>query len=623
MTGTDSHALTLEGPPGISEARVHDYAHKFGPIKDIIITPDVSVTVEGSEDNEEEDEENRPQKSAVRIEFKDMKDAAVAARSLKDHGAILADAILIEPANMKSTWVRFKWPQVTRAAWIYYSSIAEAKAMAEQLHGSFFRERKITASSLRPDKRQKDLFAIKLERLPADTTRADLVDICQNSRLITISELTYTARPREMFQQSAGVKFFVNIPEDPAKLSAVAFACLDSEDSILQTLQMHGTKPQFIGKQELTIERVWFVQYSLPTDVFKSVSTEVAALQIQYEGRAQVESCDFGDHYMVYLHVHHEETEIFVQANLSLQAICHGLIVVALNDQPEWNDYLYSTSSIKVIENLNSKNSFYIFPNLSTRQIHVFGCGIDQDKGVSMVKKLLQRVRGSCREYPIHRNVIRPLIDGGLTEIQAAVGANKLSLDVIRSVLIVRGEDSVLMQKIHHLLDFLPSKENSKRSRQLCSICKLESGGSERNPTVRLLCGHVYCGACLKNALVFATQNHSAPVKCISRGPAYDLERSSICGQSITYTTVRDLLPLLMEPDYLKVAFLSSIHSNPDEYFFCPSLQCNTVHRRGESETIIRCSVCRAWLCLFCRSMSHDGITCEKAKETRVNISRC
>ena len=257
MTGTDSHALTLEGPPGISEARVHDYAHKFGPIKDIIITPDVPVTVEGSEDDEEEDEENRPQKSAVRIEFKDMKDAAAAARSLKDQGAILADAIPIEPANMKSTWVRFKWPHVTRAAWIYYSSITEAKTMTEKLHGSFFRERKITASSLRPDKRQKDLFAVKLERLPADITRADLVDISQNSRLITISELTYTARPREVFQQSAGVKFFVNIPEDPAKLGAVAFACLDSEDSILRTLQMHGTKPKLIGKQELTVERVW------------------------------------------------------------------------------------------------------------------------------------------------------------------------------------------------------------------------------------------------------------------------------------------------------------------------------------------------------------------------------
>jgi len=622
MTGTDSHALTLEGPPGISEARVHDYAHKFGPIKDIIITPDVPATVEGSENNEEEDEENRSQKSAVRIEFKDMKDAAAAARSLKDHGATLADAIPIEPANMKSTWVKFKWPQVTRAAWIYYSNIAEAKTMAEKLHGSFFRERKITASSLRPDKRQKDLFAIKLERLPADTTRADLVDISQNSRLITISELTYTAKPREVFQQSAGVKFFVNVPEDPTKLSAAAFACLGSEDSILQTLQMHGTKLKLIGKQELTVERVWFVQYSLPSDVFKSVSTEITALQIQYEGRAQVESCNFGNHHMIYLHTHHEETEIFAQANLSLQGICHGLIVVTLDSQPEWDDYLYSTSSIKVIENLNSKNSFYIFPNLSTRQIHVFGCGIDQDKGVSAVKKLLQRVRGSCREYPIHRNVIRQLIDGGLTEIQVAVGANKLSLDVIRSVLIVKGDDSLLMQKIHHVLDFLPSNKSLKRSQQLCSICKLRSGGSERNPRVKLLCGHVYCGACLKNALIFAAQNHSAPVKCISQVPAYGLEKGSICGQPIAYTTARDLLPLLVEPDYLKVAFLSFIHSNPGEYFFCPSLQCNTIYRRGESKTIIRCSICRALLCLFCGSMSHDGITCEKAKEMRVNIPR-
>ncbi|KAJ3566919.1 hypothetical protein NP233_g6695 [Leucocoprinus birnbaumii] len=624
ITGTDSHTVIFEGRPDIKEARVHDHLHKYGPIKDIIITRERPLAEGATQDLDQADDEegNALQISIIRVEFKDLRDAAVAARNLKELNAKLADAIPIEMAATTSTWVRFRWPQATRSAWIYYSSITKAKTMAEKLHGTLFQGRKIASSFLRPDKRQKDLYAIKLERLPVDTTRVDLTEISQDCKLITVSELTYTESPREALQQSTGVKAFVSIPENPTKVNAVAFAHLDSESSMFQVLQMHGTKPKFLGKQELVVERVWFAHYGLSTDAFKSVSTEVAALQIKYEGRAQVESCDFGDHSMIYLHAAHEESDVFVQANLALQAICQGLVVRAPDGRPEWDEYFYSTSSTKVVDNLNAKNNFYIFPDPSARSIHVLGSGIEQDKGISMVKKLLQKLRSSCQEYPIHRNVLRQLIDGGLTEIQGDAGSNKVSLDVLRSVLVVRGGDTVFLQKIRHLLESSPSikhDDESNRSRTLCSVCELQSGGGESSLTVKLFCGHVYCGTCLKDALMLAAQNCSAPVKCIGRVPNNNSE-ARICGQSIAYTTVRDLLPLRFEPEYRKAAFLSFIRSNLDEYFFCPSLRCDAVYRYEEPGSTIRCPICRAWLCLSCGSMTHDGVECGKAKEIRGSI---
>lgn len=630
-TGTDSHVLLLDGPPGITEARVHDAVNKYGAIEDIVITQERPDPCDenaedreqqgGDQDEEQEEPENvPPPRSVIRVQFKEMKDAVAAAKGMK---ATLADAIPIEPAPSTSTWVRFRWPQATRAAWVFYPTITKAKAMAEKLHNTTIQDRKISASFVRPDKRAKDLYAIKLERLPMGTTREDLKDMVEDAKLITMSELTYTDNVREILQQFGGVKSFVDIPEDPSKISAVAFARFDSEDSMLLALRMHGTKHKFLGKQELVVERVWFAHYTLPAGAFKVVSAEVAALHIQCEGRATVESSELGEHAMIYLYASPEETATFVKTNLSLHAICRGMIVMTANNRPEWDGYLFSTSSAKVIENLNSKSNFYIFPNTSTRRIHVLGSGLDQDKGVSTVKKLLQKVRGSCREYPIHRNAIRQLVNGGLSDIQGDVGANKLSLDVLRSVLVVKGGDETVTQKIRHALDFVPSNGANDRSgclSSLCSICELQPDGGDSNSAVKLSCGHVYCMTCLQHALMSAAHHRSAPITCIGRVPVDEGEDTSTCGQAIAYTTIRDLLPLLDEPKYLEATFTTFVLCNPDEYFFCPSFRCDVVYRRGESGDTVRCPICRAWNCLFCGTMIHDGVNCREAQETRKTI---
>lgn len=627
-TGTDSQTLLLKGPPTITEARVHDVVNKYGAVEDIVITQghpeqdeDVTDDEQGGEEEDSLEVERAPlPTSTIRVDFKDAKDAAAAARGLN---GTLANALVVEPAHNMTTWLRLRWPQATRAAWVFYSTVPKAKAMADKLHGTIFQNRKIAASFLRPDKKAKDLYAIKLEGLPASTSKESLKDMVQDAKLVTISELTYIDNPREILQRFEGLKAFMDVPEDPSKIHAVAFARFDSEESMLQALNMHGAKPKFLGKQELVVERVWFAHYTLPSGAFKAISTKVVALHIQCEGRAFVESFNTGEHYIVYVYSPQEEKTAFAKANLSLQAICHGTIVMTAENRTEWDDYFYTTSSAKVIESLNARDNFYIFPSTSTRQIHILGSGSDQDKGISTVKKLLQKVRASCQVHPIHRNAIRQLVNGGLSEVQDSVGANKLSLDVLRSVLVVRGGDKVLMQKIRHILEFSPSSENSDRSNcsdQLCSICELQPGDDDCSPAVKLFCGHVYCMACLQHALIFATHNHSAPIGCIGRQPVGGGKDAVLCTQPIAYTTARDLLPLLVEPEYFKIAFTSFVLCRSDEYFFCPSLHCDAVYRHGAPGDNVRCPICRAWICLFCGSMTHDGMDCKEAQETRNTI---
>lgn len=628
VTSTDSHILLLEGNPDVTEARVHDIVNKYGAVHDIVMTQEQNnlgveeSTQNGEPECEDEDEEVQGKTepiipvSRIRVEFKEMKDAAAAARNL---GAVLADALIVESATVTSKWVKFRWPQPTRGAWLYYSTITRAKAMAEKLHDTIFQDRKIIASFLRPDKRQKDLFAVKLERLPRSTTKEDINDIALDAKLVTMSELTYLDDPRGILQQCDGLKNFIDIPEDPSKLNAKAFARFDSEEAVTRALEMHGVKYKFLGKQELAVERVRFAHYILLTAIFKAIAAEVSALHIRCEGRAHIEYFEVGEYTTIYLYSLFEEGATFAKANLSLQTICKGTILTTGESQPEWDEYFFTSSSTKVVQNLNLKNNFYIFPDTIAHQIHSLGSGCEKDKGASAVKKLLQKVRGSWKEYPIHRNVIRQLLGGGLLEIQNEVGVNKVSLDVIRPALIVRGGEEAVVQKIQHVLDFVPlnnSQNNAVPLNQLCPICELQPSSNDANTPVELSCRHVYCTTCLQHALISATYDRSAPVRCIGRVSSNN-KGPVVCGQWVAYTTVRDLLPLHIEPEYFKIAFTSFVLSHPQEYFFCPSLRCDAVYRRGEPGDAIHCPVCRVWNCLFCGSMTHDGMQCEEAQEAR------
>lgn len=554
--------------------------------------------------------------SLIRVEFQDMKDAATAARDLN---GTLDKALPVEVASTTATWLRFRWPLPSRAAWVYYPTITRAKAMEEKLHGSVVHDRKVTAEFIRPDKRRKDLYAVKLEGLVASTKKEDLKDLVEDAKLVTVSELTYIQKPRDILERLEGLKIFVNIPVEPFKVNAIAFARFESEDQMLQALNMHRTTPKFLGGKQLVVERVWFAHYALPNDMFKVVSTEIAALHIRCEGHVTIESCDLEDRHMVYLYSLPEEGSAFAKANMSLQAICRGLIVMNAGNQLEWDEYLYSTSCFKVIETLNSKDKFYVFPNTLARQIHVLGS--EQEKGISSIKKLLQKVRVSRQEYPIHRNIIRRLVNGGLSEIQAKFGANKLSLDALRSVLVIKGGDKDLMERARQIQGSESSNDTSTRpSRpdQVCPICELPRG--DRDSTVVLTCGHIYCVECLRHALFHATQDYTAPVKCIGWGSASDGRDTSRCDQPITYTTARDHLPILAEPEYLKIAFTSFVLAHPSEYFFCPSLRCDTVYRYGVPCDIVRCPVCETWICLFCGSHAHDGMNCKEAQENRAAL---
>jgi len=191
------------------------------------------------------------------------------------------------------------------------------------------------------------------------------------------------------------------------------------------------------------------------------------------------------------------------------------------------------------------------------------------------------------------------LVNGGLTALQDDLGVNKVLLDVANAKLTVRGtpdDDSKVEDYIGSLDSVLPETTEA-----LCEIC-------HHLPVdpILLTCRHAYCTLCLQMALRYSP---SAPFQCISQ----DTSEDGQCPANVPYVVIRDIIPD-EEKKFLHESFLSHIRSS-EEYFFCPTLDCQLVYRTGGEGLTLKCFKCLSEVCCYCHTRAHVGIAC---KENRI-----
>jgi len=123
---------------------------------------------------------------------------------------------------------------------------------------------------------------------------------------------------------------------------------------------------------------------------------------------------------------------------------------------------------------------------------------------------------------------------------------------------------------------------------------------------ILLTCRHAYCTLCLQMALRYSP---SAPFQCISQ----DTSEDGQCPANVPYVVIRDIIPD-EEKKFLHESFLSHIRSS-EEYFFCPTLDCQLVYRTGGEGLTLKCFKCLSEVCCYCHTRAHVGIAC---KENRI-----
>jgi hypothetical protein len=527
----------------------------------------------------------------------------------------VAETRVMPPSVSRS--VKISWPVPSCFAWVYYPTITIAKAQEKRLDGMDFNGRKIKAEFPKPRLKQIGPFPIKITGLPADTVEDTLRKFCPECKLIQIGKPPYSTPPVAkicaFLQDHGSLESLDILPSKRAKAKITAFARFNADSSLLSDLTaLNGVKQPFLGNSTLWIQPVFHAKYTVPRQHFQLVHGEITQLCDTYKDQCSILIDDIRDQPTIHLSGSLENGAIFGRINVALQTLLHGEPLLS-NGEKVWNEYFDLSSGATAVDKLNAKKPYFIILDHLSQTVRIIGAETARQQARATIPRLLAKVRDLRRTVPLNRFHIAPLMNGGMQRLLDDLGGNKVTLDVQASALIVRG-DTAVHDQVHQYLNSCTATSwgtaASEGRESSCIACC-------RRPHVpiKLSCRHVYCEACLQHVLRSCLGSPFTPPRCIAMAEVSEAEPPELdlqCTEYIPYTVVRDVLPTVDEVSFLRSSFLSHIRTRPEEFFFCPVPNCETIYRSGKADTVYRCPSCSTRVCSTCHVEYHEGLACDE-----------
>lgn len=522
-----------------------------------------------------------------------------------------------------SSTVKVSWASPTLSAWAIYSTITTAKAQTRRLDGSTFNGRKIKAEFHRPRPKQTHSFAVKITGLPSKTSKESLEQLCEENTLVSLETSTYDSTPvntiiRDLLANLGTLDSF-DVPSwNDSQAKVVGFAKFRMGVTALERMKaLNGAPQSFLGGGSLSMRQVFHTKHNLSARQFNAVHEEIDRLGDVHKPHVSVQFYENLDEDKVVLHVYGDSKnpEKFGRLNIELQVMLQGEILMS-EGKGVWDEYFDISSSAKMLEKLNADSPFFIQVDNRTQTIHLMGNESSRQAARTIVSRLLKKVRALRCVISLDRFSLHGLLTGGYQALQKNVGLNKVTLDVVAPELIVRGDSDIVRQVRQALDTHAPSSPNDSYGPDLvsegmsCPVCYQAPADS-----IKLSCRHAYCGACLQHVLQTSNSPRFTPPRCIAAAAGKEDGKGQQCTESIPYTVVRDLLRVDEEEQLLKASFLYYVRNHPDEYFFCPTVNCEMVYGHGRDGVVYRCPSCSTQICSSCRLQYHEGLTCSERRE--------
>jgi len=601
-TSTDANMLTLSNMPvEVSPTDLTQLLGKYGKILNI-------VAVDESEDS-----------TTIDVQFDEPSAALEAYRHINgqtyDSRITLASLNTQSPVTLRfpneTLTVKISWPNPSVFVWSHYKTITDAKSEAARLNDVMFMGRLIKASFVPVKGQQKGPFAIKIEKLPINVTKSDIENLCNRSVIVTMNKPSYMDDPVQAIKSTLmeyGIYGFEILPGTEARAISVALVTCKSSIVVNAVVQsLHSQSQSFLGDQAMTVRPVHYARYRIIRDQYEAIKTELDRLKADIDKKCTIQESEHShDKNIMWIRIYapfETETETpFSKANTDLGQIIQGLVLKGSDQEDVWDGYFESTSGDRALKQLNT-NAF-IYCDRRARKIRIFGSKNEQENAMKIVLKLLFKVRSQRLKLDVPRSRLHSLLNGTLANLQAEIGVNKVSLDVIASQVTVCGNtEDISRTKAALDLDSLCRETHAVliADDTMCQICLREP----MDP-LTLSCYHRYCTSCLQTSI---RQIRHAPFQCIyQQAPSEDGEAVR-CPASVPYAIIHDVLAS-EENDLLYTSFLAHIRRFSLEYFFCPSLNCQAVYRVGKEGINVRCCLCLSDICTFCKSFAHPSLPC-------------
>ncbi|KAI1796666.1 hypothetical protein LXA43DRAFT_879382 [Ganoderma leucocontextum] len=618
VTAFESHVVLLHNiPASLTHTQLIDMAEPFGALKSAIIIPP-------------RDSVSQP---LGRVEYLNTHHAGRAAseigKAMELRGAIARlDLRAAEngKAVLRSTKAKLTWFAPSLAAWAHYPSLSKAREKAARLDGQSFHGTTIRATFQTPSWSQRSSFSVEFKGLPLNTSAvalknfsgADSVALGSPSFMIegSIRELRKALSacgPLEAFD-------FVQPDKQKPKLVAfVQFADADAAERAVATL--HNRRQTFLRGSPTFLELIHSVKYMLPFAQFQAVRKQVDALKevLQTCKLRYHDKNEYGrDAEKVCIRAYGPDAKGLGRLKTEIELLLKGEPVLDGDGQVAWHEHYSSASGRQLLDNVAAQTGTYIKCDARTRTLHLFGDQTGRGAAKARLLAVLAKLKTQEHVLELEQEAFRRMLHGGFQELQTQFG-DKVLFDVVRRRLVLRGEEN----SIRTIRDGVIRQQTSVQA-----ATRLSSSPSDDTPCpvcfcdttdhLTLPCGHCYCRACLHHYLNSLGQSQGGGSQVVATCLAETAQPdgfSRACGRGVPLDTIRSLLTPGEEERLLEAAFLSHIHSRPQEYHYCPTADCQTVYRASTDDTVLRCPSCLARICASCHVEFHEGLTCAAFKD--------
>ncbi|PPQ65475.1 hypothetical protein CVT26_000115 [Gymnopilus dilepis] len=456
--------------------------------------------------------------------------------------------------------LKVTWPKPRVVAFCHYTSVSKAKAEASRLNDVIFQGRRIKAEFVSPTRKQRESYsAIKLDRLPLEITQREVEELCQDTALVTVNRPTYTEDPTDAIRTSldafGGLLSFDKLPENDASPSFTAFAILKTEQMTEAARKaLDDSKPEYLGKDPLTLRPAYFSRYRVTIDQFEAVRNELDRLKEKSGKNCTIQDkTQFPNKDVVYIYIYSpsEQVQVFTDVNEELRQLLHGVVLESDDGSVVWDNYFDLPSSSKALAKISEKSNSFIYCDHRMKQLRIFGSEIAQQQARKSVMKLLSQVQAQRYQIDVPRQTLQALLTGALTSLQVDVGMNKVMLDVLDSKLTIMDGPQNL-SKAELLLESLSPEVEDLSVFEACQICR----HTPIKP-ITLSCHHKYCHHCLEFAI---KQNGHAPWRCIYG------QLDEQCPAYVPYVIARDIITQEEEDKMLKSSFIAHDLAIPPEF---------------------------------------------------------
>lgn len=192
-----------------------------------------------------------------------------------------------------------------------------------------------------------------------------------------------------------------------------------------------------------------------------------------------------------------------------------------------------------------------------------------------------------------------------LERLKARFGKERVELETTRippHICLVGNAQDVQLAKDMIAEVLLPPQDPEKNETFIqCPVCLVQP-----EQAVKLGCDHHYCRLC------FAAQCKAAEANQI---PIICLGESGLCKKAVCLQDLQDVLCHISFETLLETAVEAYIGSRPEEFQYCPTPDCPNIYAVAANGTIVTCEQCLTSICTSCKTVSHDPINCEEARE--------